>query len=142
MILYAAKGSIPAARKKNKLMKSTSSIAAASTVILPHGEVLTRFSKKNCILMLLSNGLIQVLGGNFRKCHKKRKCFKEFQLLFSRRENKVYLKVAMYAATLFIASSLAKDMAMGRICIPNISPLLVPRIPDLKFFNCLATYQS
>ena len=122
-------------------MKSTSSIAAASTVTLPHGEVLTRFSKKNLILMLLSNGVFQVLGGSFGKSHKKN-CFQEFQLLFSRRKNKVYLKVAIYAATLFIASSLAKDMAMGRICIPNISPLLVPRIPDLKFFNCLATYQS
>ena len=69
MILYAAKGSIPAARKKNKLMKSTSSIDAASTVTLPHGEVLTRFSKKNRILMLLSNGVFQVLGGSFRKSH-------------------------------------------------------------------------
>ena len=63
-------------------------------------------------------------------------------VFLKRKGHQDYLKVAMYAATLFIASSLAKDMAMGRICIPNISPLFVPRIPDLKFFNCLTTYQS
>ena len=63
-------------------------------------------------------------------------------VFLKRKGHQDYLKVAMYAVTLFIASSLTKDMAMGRICIPNISPLLVPRIPDLKFFNCLATYQS
>ena len=68
--------------------------------------------------MLLSNGVFQVLGWSFRKSHKKGKCFQEFRLLFSRKDNKGYLKVAIYAATLFIASSLAKDMAMGRICIP------------------------
>ena len=78
MILYAAKGSIPTARKKNKLMKSTSNMAAASTVTLPHGEVLTRFSKKNRILMLLSNGVFQVIGKSCKKSHKIESAFKNF----------------------------------------------------------------
>ena len=77
MILYAAKGSIPAARKKKKLIKSTSSIAAESTETLPHGEVLTRFSKKNRILVLLSNVVFQVLSESYIKSHKKESILKK-----------------------------------------------------------------
>ena len=89
MILYAEKGSIPTARKKNKLMKSTTSIDAASTVTLPHGEVLTRFSKKNRIVMLLSNGVFQVLEGALEKVIKKESAFKNFSFCLAERTKKV-----------------------------------------------------
>jgi len=87
-------------------------------------------------------GFFKFYESAVEKVNKKTKVLSIISVFLKRKEHEDYLKVAMYAATLFIASSLAKDMAMGRICIPNISPLFVPRIPDLKFFNCQAKYQS
>ena len=122
-------------------MNKTINKATQSTKTRRQDEVLIRFSKKNCTLNLSALGIFPAL----RK-EQKISCRKEkspsYQETLRRWGDQRYFNVAMKAATFLIASSLAKVIAMGLICIPYVSPLFVPRVPALKFFNCRTTYQS